>query len=181
MNKSFFILLFIAFVFSCKDESKTSVSEMNEDLKETLDANTDSIIKVVKASVKKSTTQIREELKAKGFKTYDYVDEKTQDTILMQQYFMAFSRNGPIRTTIEEEVVQLQKEHKEYIKKMYDLGYADISGPLSDDGDILSITIYNVPTLKMADSLAKSDPMVQAGRLEVEVRPWWAAKGYTLR
>jgi len=25
--------------------------------------------------------------------------------------------------------------------------------------------------------LASSDPMVQAGRLEVEVKPWWLAKG----
>lgn len=181
MNKSILILLFIALVFSCKDESKTSVSEMNEDLQETIDAKSDSIVNVLKKSVKKSTKQIREELNAKGFKTYDYVNEKTQDTILMQQYFMAFLKNGPIRTTIEEEVVQLQKEHKEYMNKMYELGYADISGPLSDESDILGITIYNVPTLKMADSLAKLDPMVQAGRLEVEVRPWWGAKGHALR
>jgi hypothetical protein len=33
----------------------------------------------------------------------------------------------------------------------------------------------------MADSLAKSDPMVKKGRLVVEIHPWWAAKGYPLR
>ena len=33
----------------------------------------------------------------------------------------------------------------------------------------------------MADSLAKSDPMVKAGRLEIEIHPWWAAKGFQLR
>ena len=64
---------------------------------------------------------------------------------------------------------------------MYELGYADISGPFEDDGDIRGITIYNVPTLKMADSLAKSDPMVKAGRLEIEIHPWWAGKGFPLR
>jgi len=64
---------------------------------------------------------------------------------------------------------------------MYELGYADISGPFGDDGDILGITIYNVPTQRVADSLANSDPMVKAGRLVIEMHPWWAAKGFTLR
>lgn len=40
---------------------------------------------------------------------------------------------------------------------------------------------YNTPTLEMADSLANLDPMVKAGRLVIEVHPWWAAKGYPLR
>jgi hypothetical protein len=64
---------------------------------------------------------------------------------------------------------------------MYELGYADISGPFGDNGDIRGITIYNVPTFKMADSLASSDPLVKAGRLVIEIHPWWAAKGFSLR
>ena len=99
----------------------------------------------------------------------------------MQQYFIAFLKSGPIRTQNEEEAEVLQKQHLEHLGKMYDLGYADISGPFGDDGDIRGITIYNVPTLKMADSLANADPMVIAGRLEIEIHPWWAAKGFSLR
>jgi len=64
---------------------------------------------------------------------------------------------------------------------MNEMGYADISGPFGDDGEIRGITIYNVPTLRMADSLANMDPMVKAGRLIIEVHPWWAAKGFGLR
>ena len=64
---------------------------------------------------------------------------------------------------------------------MYELGHADISGPFGDDGEIRGITIYNTPTLAMADSLANSDPMVQTGRLVIEMHPWWAAKGFSLR
>ena len=64
---------------------------------------------------------------------------------------------------------------------MYELGYADISGPFGDDGEIRGITIYNTPTQQMADSLANLDPMVQAGRLQIEIHPWWAAKGFPLR
>jgi len=33
----------------------------------------------------------------KGFEIFDYVDEETKDTVLMQQYFIAFLKRGPIR------------------------------------------------------------------------------------
>ena len=99
----------------------------------------------------------------------------------MQQYFMAFLKSGTIRDQNEEEAEILQKEHLAHLSKMYELGYADISGPFGDNGEIRGITIYNVPTLKMADSLANADPMVKAGRLVIEMHPWWAAKGFPFK
>ncbi len=128
-----------------------------------------------------SKAALKAQLMAKGYEVFDYVDAKTQDTILMQKYFMAFLKEGPIRNQNEEEAALLQKAHLAYLGKMYDLGYADISGPFDDDGVIRGITIYNVPTKQLADSLAQADPMVQSGRLKVEIHPWWAAKGYRLR
>lgn len=130
---------------------------------------------------KESTAAIKAKLTAKGYQIFDYVNEKSKDTVLMQQYFMAFLKTGPIRTQNEEEISVLQKEHLAHLGKMYELGYADISGPFGDDGDIRGITIYNVPTIEMADSLANSDPMVKAGRLVIEIHPWWAGKGFPLR
>ena len=99
----------------------------------------------------------------------------------MQQYFIAFLKNGPNKIQNEEESKRLLKDHLAHLKKMYDLGYADISGPFGDIGDLSGITIYNVPTLKMADSLANADPMVKQGSLVIEIHPWWAPKGYSLR
>ena len=142
---------------------------------------TKEIIEDLPKEIEKSTMQLKEELVAKGFEIFDYVDEKTKDTVLMQQYFIAFLKRGPIRNQNEEEANTLQTAHLAHLGKMYELGYADISGPFGDDGDIRGITIYNVPTLKMADSLANSDPMVKAGRLVIEMHPWWAAKGFPLR
>ena len=129
----------------------------------------------------KSAAVLKQELTNQGFQIFDFVDEETQDTILMQQYFMAFLKSGPNRSQGKAELDSLQKLHLAHLKRMYDEGYADISGPFGDDGDIRGITIYNVPTLKIADSLANLDPMVQAQRLEIEIHPWWAAKGYPLR
>ena len=162
MKRIHLVLLGIALMVSCKNE-------MNKDIAPTL------------KEVKKTQKQIKEELISKGFQTFDYVDAATKDTILMQQYFMAFLKSGPMRSQTKEEADSLQTLHLAHLSKMYDLGYADISGPFGDNGDIRGITIYNVPTLKMADSLANSDPMVKAGRLIIEIHPWWAAKGFSLR
>ena len=128
-----------------------------------------------------SVSNLKMELTNKGYQIFDFVDEETKDTILMQQYFMAFLKSGPNRNQSKSELDSLQLLHLAHLRRMYDEGYADISGPFGDDGEIRGITIYNVPTLKMADSLAKLDPMVKAQRLEIEIHPWWAAKGYPLR
>jgi len=163
-NIVFSLVLLLVFA-SCKKESET-VTETSE---------------ITTEKVEKSMKEIKEKLTSGGYKTFDYIDEKTQDTILMQQYFIAFLKSGPTRSQNEEEAARLQTEHLAHLSKMYELGYADISGPLGDEGKIRGITIYNVPTLRMADSLANSDPMVKAGRLVIEIHPWWVAKGMPLR
>ncbi len=169
---------------SCKDAPKTAADEV-KDVPEEHKVNDTLVHEQVQVEVEeapaKSAKQIKAELDAKGFKVFYDIDPATKDTFLMQQYFMAFLKKGPIRGQNEEETAELQKQHLAHLTKMYALGYADISGPFGDDGDIRGITIYNVPNLKMADSLANSDPMVKAGRLSIEIHPWWAAKGFPLR
>ncbi len=128
-----------------------------------------------------SVSDVRDKLKEEGYEVFDYVEEKSGDTILMQQYFIAFLKSGPNRSQSKEEADSLQRLHMAHLSRMYEEGHADISGPFGDDGAIRGITIYNTPTLRIADSLANLDPMVRAGRLVVEIHPWWAAKGYPLR
>ncbi len=156
----------VLIIVSCKQEMKQadSIGEVKEMVEK-----------------KKTARQLKEELTSKGFEIFDYVDEKTKDTVLMQQYFIAFLKRGPNRSDDKAEIDSLQKLHLAHLGKMYEDGHADISGPFGDDGDIRGITIYNVPTQEMADSLANSDPMVKAGRLVIETHPWWAAKGFPLR
>ena len=127
-----------------------------------------------------SVAEIKAKLDAGGYQTFDYIDE-AGDTIIMQQYFVAFLKAGPNRAQSKEEADSLQILHLNHLSRMYELGYSDISGPFGDEGEIRGITIYNTPTLEIADSLANSDPMVQAGRLAIELHPWWAAKGFSLR
>ncbi|MCX2718379.1 YciI family protein [Lentiprolixibacter aurantiacus] len=136
---------------------------------------------VVESGDRVSTASLKETLVDKGYQVFDYVDGKTGDTIIMQQYFIAFLKSGPNRSQSKAEADSLQGLHLAHLGRMYEEGYADISGPFGDEGEIRGITIYNTPTLEMADSLARMDPMVEAGRLEIEIHPWWAAKGFGLR
>jgi len=162
MKKNMIFCIIILGLVSCK-KGKSVVTESIEKVKT------------------KSIKQINGELIGKGYKTFEYIDEVTKDTMLMQQYFIAFLKSGPNRSQNKIEADSLEALHLEHLGRMYDKGYADISGPFGDDGEIRGITIYNTPTFEMADSLANMDPMVKAGRLVIEIHPWWAAKGFPLR
>ena len=182
MKPYILILMIMILLFSCRKVENFNKTEESVDTINPVEETKDSIFNIKENEPDKQTlASLKKELAEKGFQTFDYVDEKTQDTILMQQYFIAFLKSGPNRSQNEAELQQLQKEHLAHLAKMYDMGFADISGPFGDDGEIRGITIYNVPTLKMADSLANADPMVKAGRLVIDVHPWWAAKGFPLR
>lgn len=181
MKKTIVLLFTFATLVACKKNNKASLEEVHQDI--STEPKTEIIEEIIEEVVveKPSIAAQKAALTAKGFETFDYVDEKTKDTILMQKYFMAFLKRGPIRNQNEEEAKILQEEHLAHLGRMYEEGFADLSGPFGDDGEIRGITVYNVPNKKMADSLANLDPMVKAGRLEIEVHPWWCAKGFKLR
>lgn len=165
MKKIIFILSLLTTVIACKEVVKNSRGTTKITVKEQ----------------KQSVAVLKEKLTKEGYQTFDYYDEKSKDTVLMQQYFIAFLKRGPNRAQNKIETDSLQRLHLAHLGKMYEQGHADISGPFGDDGDIRGITIYNTPTLDMADSLANMDPMVKAGRLVIEMHPWWATKGFPLR
>lgn len=164
MKKILILAILSAMIFGCRQKLPASgPAELSDDIPP------------------KSVRQVKESLAARGYQTFDYVDQETGDTLLMQQYFIAFLKKGPNQSTNKAETDSLQALHLQHLGEMYRSGHADISGPFGDDGEIRGITIYNTPTLAMADSLANADPMVKAGRLVIEIHPWWAAKGFPLR
>ncbi len=165
IKNSLLLITLLIFAFGCKEMDK-------EDADAAALNKRDSVTTIA---------QLKKQLTEQGYELFDYIDPKTGDTVLMQQYFIAFLKKGPIRSQNKNEADSLQTLHLDHLGRMYELGYADISGPFGDDGDIRGITIYNTPTLAIADSLAHLDPMVQSGRLQIEMHPWWAAKGFPLR
>ncbi|MAM19532.1 MAG: YciI family protein [Christiangramia sp.] len=164
MNR--FIFLFALILFSCGNpESREQQAEELEETKDSVQAP--------------SQEEIARELQEKGYQTFTYKEGDT--SYLMQQYFLVFLKSGPNRNQDSTEAAELQKRHLEHLSRMYTEGYTSLTGPMGDDGDVRGIVVYNTPTQQEADSLARLDPMVKAGRLEVEVHPWWVAKGGKLQ
>ncbi|WP_373072866.1 YciI family protein [Zeaxanthinibacter enoshimensis] len=130
---------------------------------------------------KPSVSKLKDSLTRLGYQTFDYVEEGTNDTILMQQYFLVLLKRGPNRSENKQEADSLQSLHLQHMSRMYEEGYADLMGPFGDDGEIRGIIIYNTPNLQIADSLANLDPLIRSGSLVAEIHPWWAGKGYGLR
>ena len=101
--------------------------------------------------------------------------------VTMQKYFIIFLKPGPNRDQPQAEAEKIQAEHLAYLGGLYKKGVLNLNGPVGDGGEIVGISVYSTATLEEAVKLAKADPAVKAGRLVVEARPWWLAKGSSVK
>ncbi len=109
------------------------------------------------------------------------VKKKSEQQYEMKKYFMVFLKKGPNRTQDSATSAEIQNGHMAHLNKMADEGKMDLAGPFMDDGEIRGICVYNVATLKDVEELTAQDPAVKAGRLIVEIHPWYSAKGASLK
>lgn len=167
MKKAFFIITTLGLLAACNQSKDTRGIPGPEEVEARMP---DTIL---------TPEQQAEELKEQGYQTFLYEDGDRKH--LMQQYFIVFLKRGANRSQDSAIAAQLQVQHLAHLSRMANEGYLSLAGPFGDDGDIRGIAVYNTPTIEMADSLARIDPMVQAGRLEVEIHPWWSAKGQALK
>ena len=91
----------------------------------------------------------------------------------MNTYVMAFLKAGPNRSQDSIEAAKLQRAHLDNISRMAEEGSLLIAGPFLDDGEVRGIYIFNVKTIEEARALTETDPAIQAGRLEMELHPWY--------
>ncbi len=96
----------------------------------------------------------------------------------MTQYQLVFLVRGPKAESISgKELEALQEKHLGHIFKMLDAKKAAVAGPFMEDTDLRGILVFQVGSVEEAKKLAEQDPAVIAGRLKVEIHPWWVAKG----
>jgi len=60
---------------------------------------------------------------------------------------------------------------------MAETGKLLLAGPFTDDANLRGMFVFKVDSLQEAKALSDADPAVKAGRLVVELHPWYAAKG----
>jgi len=99
----------------------------------------------------------------------------------MKQYFLVLLKKGPIRNHDSATAASIQKGHIANIERLYNEGKIDLAGPMGHDGDLRGIFVFNCETYEEVLMHCTTDPAVKAGRLVVEIYPWWAEKGSRLR
>jgi uncharacterized protein YciI len=99
----------------------------------------------------------------------------------MKQYFLVLLKRGPIRNQDSTTAAELQKGHLANIDRLFNEGKIDMAGPMGHDGDLRGIFVFNCETYDEVLTQCATDPAIKAGRLIVEIYPWWSAKGVKLR
>jgi len=52
-----------------------------------------------------------------------------------------------------------------------------MAGPFDEDGDLRGVFVFRVDSLKEAQELAATDPMIKIDRLRIELYPWQVPVG----
>ena len=97
------------------------------------------------------------------------------DRIGMKVYVMAFLKRGPNRSQDSVEAARLQAAHMANIDRMAEEGSLVLAGPFMDDGELRGIYVFNVSTVEEARALTATDPAIKAGRLAMELHPWYGS------
>ena len=123
--------------------------------------------------------------------TQDKTAEKSYDPELaaqlgadeygMKMYVMAFLKEGPNRDLDSAAAADLQRAHLDNISRMAEEGQLSVAGPFAADGNpVRGIYIFNVETIEEARKLTETDPAIQAGSLEMELRQWYGSAALQL-
>jgi uncharacterized protein YciI len=108
------------------------------------------------------------------------VFKKMNSPLKMNTVYLAFLKRGPNRKPGDEEtpeVQELQKAHLANINRLAETKKLVVAGPFGDDGDLRGIFVFRVASLKEAQDLCASDPMVRIDRLRIELHPWSVPAG----
>jgi len=93
----------------------------------------------------------------------------------MKHYVMAFLKSGPNRNQDAAEAQALQKAHMDNIHRLANEGKLVLAGPFMDKGELRGIYVFDVTTIEEAQKLTETDPAVKAGRLVMELHPWYGS------
>ncbi len=102
---------------------------------------------------------------------------KKADTsaLKFEKIYFGFLKRGPNRKEGDgntPEIQELQKAHIANIVRLANSKKMVMAGPFGDDGDLRGIFVFRVASLKEAQDLAATDPMIKIDRLRIELHPW---------
>jgi len=98
----------------------------------------------------------------------------------MKTVYFGFLKKGPNRKAGDDqtpEVQELQKAHLANIMRLSGTKKLVMAGPFDEDGDLRGVFVFRVDSLKEAQELAATDPMIKIDRLRIELYPWQVPVG----
>jgi uncharacterized protein YciI len=96
----------------------------------------------------------------------------------MTTYHLVLLQKGPAWTRESTpESKKLQEGHMANIRKMAESGKLVVAGPIASEHNLRGIFIFASSSIEEVREWCAQDPAVKAGRLTVDVYPWYAAKG----
>lgn len=98
----------------------------------------------------------------------------------IETLYLGFLKRGPNRKEGDgktPEVQELQKAHIANINRLAETKKLVMAGPFGDDGDLRGIFVFRVGSLKEAQDLAATDPMIKIDRLRLELHEWKVPAG----
>jgi len=105
--------------------------------------------------------------------SYDVMNPASQDHLVLG--FLVRPSNLPALDPSQGQ--ELQKKHLAYMEYLNAQGKLPAAGPFADNTSSRGLVIYRVKDVAEAKALAAEDPLVKAGRLELEAYPWMTLKG----
>lgn len=98
----------------------------------------------------------------------------------MRKYVMAFLKAGPNTDMDSATAAQLQRAHLDNIFRLADEGKLAVAGPFLGGGELRGVYVFNVSTIEEAQALTETDPAIKAGRLVMELHPWYGSAAMML-
>lgn len=96
----------------------------------------------------------------------------------MTHYVVGFFHKGPNWTAVEtDETRRMQEAHLANFQKLGEAGKLIVAGPFGDNGDLRGMLIFKLESVDEARKLMDADPTLKAGRLTLDLHPWFAAAG----
>ncbi len=97
-----------------------------------------------------------------------------------EKVYFGFLKRGPNRKEGDgktPEVQELQKAHLANINRLAETKKLVVAGPFGDNSDYRGIFVFRVGSLKEAQDLAATDPMIKIDRLRLELHQWTVPAG----
>lgn len=84
---------------------------------------------------------------------------------------LLMKKSPPAAEWPENERMEWMQKHLSYIRSQVEAGKFVLVGPILEESRLRGIAIVKADSLEEAQRIASGDPLVQAGKLEVEVHP----------